>query len=132
MGRIALAEGRPEQAIHDFEQAIALLPYQQESIIDEQAFYFDGLAAAQYQNGDWPRAVETYTRIVTLATGRLRWGDIYARSYYWLGKIHQKTGNNLEAAADYERFLQLWKNADSGLREVADAQKQLEALREAS
>jgi serine/threonine protein kinase/tetratricopeptide (TPR) repeat protein len=130
MGRIALAEGRPEQAIHDFEQAIALLPSQR-GMDDEQAFYYDGLAAAYYQNGDWPKAIETYTGIIALTTGRLQWGDIYARSYYWLGKIHQRTGYSLEAVSYYERFLQLWKHADSGLPEVADAQKQLEALRKA-
>ena len=130
-GRIVLAEGRSEQAIHDLEQAIALLPSQQEGVVDEQAYYYDGLGTAYYQNGDWPKAIETYNRVIGLATGRLRWGDIYARSYYWLGKIHQRTGNNVEAAAHYERFLKLWKNADIGLPEVADAQKQLEALRKA-
>jgi len=131
MGRIALARGRPEQAIHDFEQAIALLPNQQDGITDEHAFYYDGLAAAYYQNGDWQKAIETYNRIIALTTGRLLWGEIYARSYYWLGKIHQRSGNNVEATAHYERFLQLWKNADSGWPEVAEAHKQLEALRKA-
>ena len=128
-GLITLAEGRPGQAIHDLEHAVSLLPSQQDGRTDEQAFYYDGLAAAYYQNGDWPKAIETYTRILALTTGRLQWGDIYARSHYWLGKIHQRTGNGVEAAADYGRFLQLWKNADSGLPEVADAQKQLETLR---
>jgi serine/threonine protein kinase/Flp pilus assembly protein TadD len=130
MGRIALAEGRPEQAIDHFQQAIALLSYQSDQG-NEQAFYYDGLATAYYQRGDWPKAIETYHRVIALTTGRLRWGDIYSRSYYWLGKIHQKTGNSIEATAHYKRFLQLWKNADSGLPEVADAQKQLEALRKA-
>jgi len=131
MGQIALAEGRPEQAINAFEQAIALLSAQQEGSSDEQAFFYNGLAAAYYQSGNLPKAIETYMGIISLTTGRLQWGDIYARSYYWLGKIHQGTGNRVEAAAQYERFLQLWKNADSGLPEVADAQKQLKALKRA-
>jgi tetratricopeptide (TPR) repeat protein len=128
MGQIALAEGHFGQAINYFEQAITLLPHQSETD-DEQAFFYDGLATAYYQSGDWPKAIETYNRIIALTTGRLRWGDIYARSYYWLGKIHQRNGNGPEAVAHYERFLQFWKNADSGLPEVADTQKQLEALR---
>jgi tetratricopeptide (TPR) repeat protein len=128
-GQIALAEGRPGQAIYDFEQAVSLLPSQQDSRIDEQAFYYDGLAAAYYQSSDWPKAIAAYARISALTTGRLQWGDIYARSHYWLGEIHRRTGDRVEAAADYERFLQLWKNADRGLPEVSDAQKQLETLR---
>jgi tetratricopeptide (TPR) repeat protein len=128
MGQIALAEGRAAQAIRHFELAISLLPEQRE-ILDEQAFYYDGLAAACYQSGDLPKAMETYQRIVSLTTGRLQWGDIYARSYYWLGKIHQKSGNGPEAAAHYENFLELWKNADGGLPEVDDAKKQLEVLK---
>ena len=107
-----------------------MLPYQL-ATGDEQAFFYDGLATAYYQGSDLPKAIETYNRVIALTTGRLRWGDIYARSYYWLGKIHQRTGDSLSAVAHYERFLQLWKNADSGLPEVADAQKQLEALRKA-
>jgi len=129
MGHIALAEGRPEQAIPIFEQSIALLSSQQDGGSDEQAFFYDGLAAACYQSGNMAKAIETYMRIISLTTGRLQWGDIYARGYYWLGKIHQRAGNSREAAAQYGRFLQLWKNADNGLPEVADAQKQLEALK---
>jgi serine/threonine protein kinase/Flp pilus assembly protein TadD len=128
MGQIALAEGRTDQAIRHFEQAISLLPEQMENV-DEQAFYYDGLAAACYQSGNLSKAMETYRTILSLTTGRLQWGDIYARSYYWLGKIYQKNGNIAEAVAHYENFLELWKNADSGLPEVADAKKQLEALR---
>jgi len=128
MGQIALAEGRTDQAIRHFEQAISLLPEQRENA-DEQAFYYDGLAAACYQSGHLSKALETYRAILALTTGRLKWGDIYARSYYWLGKIHQQNGNNVEAAAQYKNFLELWKNADAGLPEVTDAKKQLEALR---
>jgi serine/threonine protein kinase/Tfp pilus assembly protein PilF len=131
VGQIALAEGQFDQAIHHYEHAITLLPYQFYAY-DEQAFFYDGLATAYYQSGDWSKAIETYNRIIALTTGRLRWGDIYARSHYWLGKIHQRIGNRVEAAAHYERFLRLWKNADSGLPEVADAQEQLGALRKAS
>jgi tetratricopeptide (TPR) repeat protein len=128
MGQIALAEGRTDQAIRHFEQAISLLPEQRENT-DEQAFYYEGLAEACYQSGDLTKAMETYRAILSLTTGRLQWGDIYARSYYWLGKIHQRNGNSVEAAAHYENFLELWKNADAGMPEVADAKRQLGALR---
>ena len=128
MGHIALAEGRPDEAVRYFEQGISLLPAQRENT-DEQAFYYDGLASAFYRSGNWPKALETYQRIISLTTGRLGWGDIYARSYYWLGKIHQRSDNRAAARANFENFLGLWKNADSGLPEVEDAKKQLEVLK---
>ncbi len=80
------------------------------------------------QSGDWPKAIETYKSIISMTTGRLRWGDIYARSYYWLGKCYQRSGNSIEARANYLKFLELWQNADEGLPEVADAKKELAAL----
>ena len=127
MGQIALREGSHDEAIHHFDQAISLLSYQME-VYDEQAFYYDGLAAAYTQKGNWPKAIETYKSIISLTTGRLGWGDIYTRSYYWLGKCFQKSGNPTEARVNYRNFLQLWKNADEGLPEVADARKELEVL----
>jgi len=128
LGWIALAEKRPADAAGYFEQAISLLPAQRENS-DEQAFCYDGLASAYYQGGDYAKAREAYQRIISLTTGRLRWGDIYARAFYWLGKISQKEENVREARAHYEKFLKLWESADRGLPEVSDATAQLAALK---
>ena len=127
-GKIALAEGHSAEALKDLERAISLLPSERETR-DEHALYFDALAAACYRAGDFEKALESYTKIISLTTGRLIWGDIYVRSYYWLGKIFQKTGMAAEAAAHYEKFLELWKNADAGLPEIEDARKQLVLLK---
>jgi hypothetical protein len=83
-------------------------------------------------NGDLENAQERYQGIVSLTTGRLTWGDIYARSFYWLGKIYQKKGVKEKAIEHYETFLLLWHMADPGLSETKDAQKQLAALRTAA
>jgi serine/threonine protein kinase/Tfp pilus assembly protein PilF len=129
MGRIALAEGHPDQAVDRFKKALKLLPSQMDEGSDSQAFYYDALAAAYYQARNWSKAIKTYKQIISLTTGRLEWGDIYARSYYWLGKIYQLSGNNTAAAGSYEIFIQMWKNADEDLPEVDDAKMQLQALR---
>jgi serine/threonine protein kinase len=131
MGHIALAEGHPYQAVPYFVHAISLLPSQRENL-DEQAFYMDGLAEAYYRNGSFSRALETYQGIISLTTGRICWGDIYARSTYWLGKIYQRIENTPAAIAHFERLLDLWKNADAGLPEVEDARRQLAALKKAT
>lgn len=55
-------------------------------------------------------------------------GDYYAKSYYWLGKIFQKKGERSRAVVNYETFLDLWKDADSGIFELEDVRSQLASL----
>ena len=47
-----------------------------------------------------------------------------------LGKIYEQQGNNGKAIEHYEKFLDLWKDADPGIPEVTDAKKRLAGLRE--
>jgi len=128
MGMIAQKEGLLSLAIKDFKEALLLFSHQQ-SMYDDHAFYLNGLASAYYQMGDLEKAIEQYQKIISLTTGRLRWGDIYAKSFYRLGKICQRKGWEGKAIEHYERFLQLWKDTDPDLPETADARKQLDVLR---
>ena len=128
IGMIALEEGMLSQSINEFERSLPLLPHQQD-IIDEHAFYLNSLASVYYQTGNLEKARELYEKTISLTTGRLHWGDIYAKSFYQLGKISQKKGWEGKAIEHYEKFLQIWENADPDLPETADARKQLDILR---
>ena len=46
-----------------------------------------------------------------------------------LGKIHEQQGNEAKAIESYEKFLELWKDADPGLSEAEDARTRLAALK---
>jgi hypothetical protein len=46
-----------------------------------------------------------------------------------LGKIYEQQGNKPKAIENYEKFLDLWKDADPGIVEVEDAKTQLETLK---
>jgi hypothetical protein len=46
-----------------------------------------------------------------------------------LGKIAEQTGDKMRARQNYEKFLELWKDADAGLPEVPEARKRLAALK---
>ena len=46
-----------------------------------------------------------------------------------LGKIYEQKGWKGKAIENYEKFLDLWKDADPGIAEVEDTRKRLIALR---
>jgi len=68
-------------------------------------------------------------RISLLTSGRMGWGDIYAKSFCMLGKIYEEQGYTAKAIEHYEKFLDLWKDADPGIAEVEDAKKRLAGLK---
>jgi hypothetical protein len=45
-----------------------------------------------------------------------------------LGKIYEQQGDTVKAIEHYERFLDLWKNADLALPELADAMERVAEL----
>jgi len=128
MGMIVRAEGNYQTAIQEFEQAISLLPAEYFKA-DMHILYFDALASTYLESGDMGKALKLYERITKLKTGRLRWGDLYVRSYYMLGKIYEQQGKAAKAREHYEIFLDLWKDADPGIAEVEDTKKRLAGLK---
>jgi tetratricopeptide (TPR) repeat protein len=54
--------------------------------------------------------------------------DIYAKSFFMLGKIYKLQGNTVKAIEHYEKFLDLWKDADPGIAEVDDTRERLAGL----
>jgi len=131
MGMIELERKNFSKAIEHFNQALTLLPSQFDPD-HGQALFIDPLALAYYKAGDDERAREVYERIIHLTTGRLLYGDIYAESFYMLGKIFEEKDMQRKAIEHYEKFLDLWKDADPGIAEVTDAKKRLAELKELS
>jgi serine/threonine protein kinase len=122
LGDLEFERGNAALAIEYFEQAKDLF-----TGIHHGGFAYtvDALARACYEVGSLERAAEEFELITTLTYGRINHGDIYAKSFYMLGKIYEEMGKKREARRNYERFLDLWKNADPGLPEVDDAKKRL-------
>jgi tetratricopeptide (TPR) repeat protein len=133
MGMIELKRENFSKAIGYFKEALSLLPFQHDLYSprsrDYHALFIEPLASAYYKAGDFENSRKDYERITSLISGRLYNGDIYAKSFYMLGKIYQEKGLNEKAREHYEKFLALWKDADPGIQEVSEAKKQLAALR---
>ena len=124
-GMLELEAGNFSKAIQYFNDALSLDPY---GPLARRADFIDSLALAYYKSDDLEKALGEYERITTLTTGRDQYGDIYAKSFYMLGKIHEQQGDTSKAIEHYEKFLTLWKDADPGIAEVDDAKKRLAEL----
>ena len=124
IGMIELEKENFSEAIESFNQALSLLP-SQFNPDDGQALFIDSLALAYYKAGDYEKARQEYERIIHLTTGRLFYGDIYAKSFYMLGKIYEEEDMQRQAIEHYVKFLDLWKKADPGIDEIEDAKNRL-------
>ena len=133
-GLIALAKGNYAEAVSYLRNAQDLLvfpfPTDQAGSSYMYAFYFEPLALAYYKSGDLESAQEEFEKISKMTLGRESGLNIYAKSFYMLGKISEQRGWSGKAIENYEKFLDLWKDADPGLPEVDDARKRLVWLKE--
>ena len=129
VGMMELRKGTFSKAIENLNQARSLLAFQS-SASDQHALFLGPLAFVYYKAGELEKARIEYEAITALTTGRLNYGDIYAKAYYMLGKIGEQQGQKQKAVENYHKFLGLWKDADPGIPEVEDARNRLAALKE--
>jgi serine/threonine protein kinase/predicted Zn-dependent protease len=127
-GNIELEEGNFTEAIQELQKARDFESAQR-SWYDIHALRIFPLGIAFYASRDLTKSREMFEELTRLTTGRNWWGDLYAKSFYMLCKIHQEEGREADAIANYKKFLDLWKNADPGFEEVDYAKTQLAALK---
>jgi tetratricopeptide (TPR) repeat protein len=124
VGRIELERMNYDRAIDFLKKAWSLLPAGD----GLQTSFRSSLAKAYYESGDLEKALEAYAGIISRPQSILESGDIYAKSFYMLGKIYEEQGES-KAIKHYEKFLDLWKDADPGIPEVEDARERLAELK---
>ena len=129
MGRIELKKNNFSKAVENFQRANSLLSFQYHLTDDKHAVFIEPLALACYKQGEFEKAREEFEKIISLTSGRIGYGDIYVKSLYMLGKIFEQQGDTAKAIEHYEKFLDLWKNADPGIAEVEDARQRLAELK---
>ena len=98
------------------------------------------LSRSYYEIGKYDKAVEALRRLQNIHSNFLQMYEgspyyileraiFYPKSFYLLGKIYEKKGNNPLAIENYEKFLDLWKDADEDLPDLIDAKERLAKLR---
>jgi len=119
----ALREGRANVAVRYLEFARQK---------DDDSLYGFFLGQAYMQARDWGKAADEM-RKVQEAKGRiLSLGELpvvaWPLTFYYAGRCNEELRRQSQAESSYRRFLQLWHDADSNLRQIGDARLRLNRL----
>ena len=89
----------------------------------------ESVAYGYLMSGDMDQAMAKYEELISHKDFGWEAQEYWIRAHYQLGKIHEEKGNNEKAIQYYQRFLDIWKDADAGLPEVTEAKKRLTKLK---
>jgi tetratricopeptide (TPR) repeat protein len=108
-----------KQAIDYLKKAISYLSHQirKDFYFSHQAVFVYELAVTYLEAGDLENAQKRFEEVISMTFGRLYFGDLFAESYYYAGKIYEQKGWKKKAKEAYGAFLRLWQNSDRGWRE---------------
>lgn len=89
------------------------------------------LALNHYLAGNTGEAVQIWERTINVYdANRAGWPILSVKAHYWLGRAYESSGWNNKAIEQYQKFLEIWKDADEGLVSIEDARERLSRLKE--
>jgi tetratricopeptide (TPR) repeat protein len=118
--RIHAAKHEWQQAIDNYQKLNKLRPY-------DQPLYSYLAAQCHFEMGDFNKAIMEIEK----SQGFFGYwhGFTYPLGFHLLGKIYEKKGDTQLAIDNYEKFLELWKDADEDLPDLIDAKARLAKLK---
>lgn len=119
-GIFALKSGRTAEALGHFRESLSHYGY-----LWNVTGIEDCLANAYLELGRLDEAITEYERI-------LRINSNWPTAYYHIAQAYERRGERERARAAYERFLEIWKQADNDAPELVDAKERLNNLLYAS
>jgi tetratricopeptide (TPR) repeat protein len=133
-GEIALAAGHLDEAEAAFaagEPKIKMdfsLGQIVPAIFNNMSLFRDLLARAHKARGNLRGAIEIYRKLLTPDISSKWTAFLQPLHVLELGRLLERSADPAGARDHYQRFLDLWKRADPGLPEVAEARGKLELL----
>jgi serine/threonine protein kinase len=73
---------------------------------------------------------KTYEPMFGMGWLDIDFGYAYPRTFYLLGLVNEALGEQAEAVKAYQRFLEIWKEADENLPELIEAKQRLAKLKD--
>ena len=121
VGIIELEKGNLEGSITNLEKAAKATPF------IGYRFY---LGKAYVKAGRLGEAVTEFEKLLSTYDINTVFNPIWVvKAHYLLGIAYEKSSWNAKAIEQYEEFLDIWKNADPGIPEVADAKERVMRLK---
>ncbi|MEN8153266.1 MAG: FlgO family outer membrane protein [Acidobacteriota bacterium] len=135
-GKIEEKKGNIKDAVRYFKNIIDLLPepFSRTYYSNFHTLYFFEIAQIYFKSGQNKKAEEWFSKLQSFKPANLYFGDLYARSYYYTGKIYQKKKWFGKAIESYKKFLSLWENGDSDIvkKYIHNTKTQLKIIDESS
>jgi serine/threonine protein kinase/tetratricopeptide (TPR) repeat protein len=111
----------------DFEEAFSNLSKAAQSVPHYYIHFM--LAKSGLETNRLDIAVTEFTRLQSVYdNARLAWLIWAVKSHYYLGCAYEKSGWGAKAIEQYSKFLDIWKEADAGIIEIADCKARLAQL----
>ncbi len=100
------------------------------SFYEINPFYYYELGLTNFLMNKSDESEKWFKKIGDLTFCRYYFGDLYAKSFYYLGKIYQKKGWTGKAIESYNNFILMWGNGDKEIvgKMINDAIKQVKLL----
>jgi tetratricopeptide (TPR) repeat protein/DNA-binding CsgD family transcriptional regulator len=126
-GYLDLVEGHPAEAARLIEKAVSKVNRRDcaDYITNPYGYY---LAMARERLGDLPGAAEALAKMIDGPGDRLFFDGYFAKAVLDLARLEDRLGRRAPARDHYRIFLELWRDADTGRPEIAEARTRLQAL----
>jgi non-specific serine/threonine protein kinase len=114
LGELSLSKGLYDEALENLNKASLIWSWY-------RAFFVNALGEAYFKIGKSDEAVGKFRNVLEINPN-------YAQTHYMLGLIYEKKGKKEKAREHFQKFLEIWKDADENLPQLIEGKKRLEEL----